>query len=131
MAGKEYTLKNINETVTLKKKEGEKDIKYKIEYKNDKGNDKMSVDNDSGTRKVTASKITKIVEGSGEEDVSDKSVEIEYDKDGWFFHSGKVKKVGGEELKEEIKVGFSGLNSYRPTFWISIVALLLLVGGFI
>jgi len=78
MAGKKFTLKDINTTVVSKDKEGDKPIKYKIEYKNAEGKDEITVEESKGTKKITADKITKIVEGKTEEAVTNKELEVSY-----------------------------------------------------
>ena len=131
MSGKEYTLKDINNiTVDSKEKDGGKVIKYKIEYKNKDGKDKITVDDkDEGKAKITANKITKVVEGKNDEAVTNKEIEVNYVKDGWITHYGKIEKVDGKELEKPHEVGFSGIKSFRPTFWIVIAVVVVSVLG--
>jgi hypothetical protein len=128
MNGKDFTLKNINTTIDAKDKDGDKPIKYKIEYENKDGTDKITVDNKKGTKKITAKSIKRIVDGN-ETDVTDKSLEVEYADNGWFTHYGKIEKVDGKEVKDA-EVKFSGMNSFKITFWILIgVVILAVLGG--
>ena len=131
MAGKKFTLKDINNTIVeSKEKEGGKVVKYKIEYKNNGGKDGITVDEKKGTAKITADKITKIVEGKTDETVTNKELEVSYVEGGWITHYGKIEKVDGKELEKPYEIGFSGIGSFRPTFWIVIVvSALAVVGG--
>lgn len=128
---KDFTLKDIKKTIETKERDGDKVVKYDVEYENKDGKDKITLDDKKkGTKKVTAKKITKKVEGKSDEDVTDKSIEISYVNDGWFTHYGKIDKVAGKEPEKEVEVSFSGMNSFRPTTWIlGVVVIIALVGG--
>jgi hypothetical protein len=126
---KEFTLKDFTKEVDAKEKEGGKVVKYKIEYKNKDGKDKIKLDDkNKGTQKITAEKITKIIDGK-ESDVTNKEIEVSYVDGGWVTYHGEIKKVDGKDLESSCEVGFSGIGSFRPTFWIGLAVLILAIGG--
>ena len=57
------------------------------------------------------------------------TITIEYEK-GTFSHYGKIKKVDNEEVQAQ-DVSFSGMGSWRLTFWITIVVIVAALVGFI
>ncbi|CAG8774571.1 8734_t:CDS:2 [Gigaspora margarita] len=98
----EYKLKDISETIEAKEKVSDKKVEYKIEYKNKDGKDKIEIKEGKGTATITA-KIKRKTEGNDkEEDLGEKPIEI--------------------KVKEGKTVGFSGISSFRMTFWIMIIA---------
>ena len=122
----EYKIKEYKGKI--KDKDGKND-KFEI-VKFETKDPKITVGEDGkGTVEVEAT--IKIADDKGKfgEEQKGKKVLIEYER-GTFSHYGKIKKVNNEEVQAQ-DVSFSGMGSWRLTFWAAITVFVLLIVGLI